>query len=138
MPVLKLTDSMMDIITKMSGGNPGALTVVMDLSNKAKEIDPDSADPFLLTLMLLDDRDIRGTDLYVLWNDNCFRDTRKFLVLVRAHQFGFLTKERFLRAAKDQTRTHVFSEEEITDLDAKVCEALPNFRRSQFANSEAI
>ena len=38
---IQLTDSVMDIVIKMSDGNPGAVTVCMSLLTEAAKIDPD-------------------------------------------------------------------------------------------------
>ena len=43
MSLIKLTDTPMDIIIKLSEGNPGAVTTLMEIFSRGDKIDPDGA-----------------------------------------------------------------------------------------------
>ena len=74
--------STMDMIMTMCEGNPGALNVIMQMMN-----DPRS----FMDILLCDSLDIRGSKLYMLFNDCCGRDTDKFnrtLMMLRCGVFS--------------------------------------------------
>ena len=62
-PKIELTDSTQDVFVKMSEGNPGALTVLMDMFNG----DPNN----VLLVLSLDDMNIRGPQIWVGYKDYC-------------------------------------------------------------------
>lgn len=68
---ISLDMSVLDIVTEMSEGNPGALTVMMDLISK----NPDSG---VFTLLHLDDMNIRGSQIWVGYKDYAGEDIAKF------------------------------------------------------------
>ena len=55
---IELTDSMNDMLFKMSEGNPGGLNVLMGLMDR---------DP--LVFLALDDMNIRGTQIWIGYKD---------------------------------------------------------------------
>ena len=126
---LKLEDNGMDVMVKMSDGNPGALTALMDIMKNAEEIDPQGAFGGMGAVMLLDGWEIYGTDIYILYSDKCNRDVRKMLMLMRATQMGMFSNEKLKEMASDQMRQVNLTEEEMTDLDNQVCERLEEFAR---------
>ena len=88
---LKLSMSINDMFIKMSEGNPGALTVLLELFNNDPKVDPDS---FLLnygSIFLLDTFEIYGVSIYILWNDICGGDIIKVICLLRAAQLGIIS-----------------------------------------------
>ena len=63
---------MMKLVLRYAQGNPGALTFLMEL------LEPKNMDVFIPIVFKLEDcKSIRGTNLYVLWNDLCGRDMEK-------------------------------------------------------------
>ena len=60
----KLTGNMsaMDMIMIMSEGNPGAISVIMQMMNDSRSF---------MDILLCDSLDIRGSKLYMLYNDCC-------------------------------------------------------------------
>lgn len=122
---IKLNMTVLDVITAMSEGNPGAVTACVELLKHGEHIDPDAAfgglDPFLG----LDTLHIWGSRLYMLWNDVCDRDVGKMIAVLRAYQFGQLA------GADIQTIHHAIDNRgEGLNLDAVVSavqECLPNF-----------
>jgi len=124
---IKLKDSITDIVYKMSDGNPGAVTAIMEmLQPTAQAIDPDSALGPIGKLMQLDTMEIYGVDIYILWNDVCGRDMIKFFTILRAYQLGLINPEVIKEIASDQDRQklHYINVEELHSLVKK---ELPDF-----------
>lgn len=128
---IKLTDTLMDVMMNMSDGNPGAISALADLSHRSEEIDPDSALRAIGGILALDTYGIYGTEIYILWNDQCGKDTRKLLILLRATQMGKFSVSRLKQFAEDQMRSELISEEEWSRLDKFVCDKLPSFQRPE-------
>ena len=126
---ITLTDTILDVVTKMSDGNPGAINTMMLILKEAKNIDPQAFMDGLSVLLSLDDMGIYGTEIYILSNDQCNRDIRKLLMLLRATQLGFISRERIKKIASSQTRENLLSEKEMDLLDNKVCSELDQFSK---------
>lgn len=80
--------------------------------------------------MLLDTWEIYGSSIYILWNDKCDRDPRKFLLLQRMCQLGFLSDTKLKAMADDQMREVDLTEQEWLELEEKVLDRLPEFQRA--------
>ena len=130
MSKLDLKDTVMDAIIKMSEGNPGAITALMEIIQKGNSIDPQSFAGDLSAILGLDTMKIYGTEIYILWSDKCGRDTRKLLMLLRAAQLGFLSQQKLKEMSEDQMREVNLSEEEFSKLDKKVCNRLTGFQKA--------
>lgn len=130
---IELSDSTVDAIIKMSDGNPGAVMALMEISEKAGSIDPQSALGGIGPILSLDTWEIYGSSIYVLFNDKAGRDVRKLLVLLRATQLGLFSVAKLQQMAADQAREINLSDEEWTELDEKVCAQLAEFQRPQTA-----
>jgi hypothetical protein len=130
MSKLDLKDTVMDAIIKMSEGNPGAITALMEIIQKGNSIDPQSFAGDLSAILGLDTMKIYGTEIYILWSDKCGRDTRKLLMLLRAVQLGFLSQQKLKEMSEDQMREVNLSEEEFSKLDKKVCNRLTGFQKA--------
>ena len=76
---IELTDSTVSALTKMSDGNPGAASAMVEIIQKGGKIDPDSAMGGLGAILSLDTHRIYGTDIYVLFSDICDKDVAKML-----------------------------------------------------------
>ncbi len=70
MTVITLEDTIIESIVKMAEGNPGAITVMMSL---VKEVDYG-----LISIMKLDDMNLRGWKIWVGFKDFCKSDINKF------------------------------------------------------------
>lgn len=124
---IKLQDNLMDVVTKMSDGNPGAITTLMQmLQPTAQVIDPDSIMGTLGKIMNLDTLEVYGIDIYILWNDVCNRDMVKMFTVLRAQQLGFISAELIREISADQNRSKL-DKIDIEALHAKVKKELPNF-----------
>lgn len=125
---ISIEDTAIDIVVKMSDGNPGAVACLSMIINAAPEIDPqDLMSPFG-PILSLDQHGIYGSSIYVL-STKCNRDVRRLLMLLRAVQLGFLGAGRLKELAADQTRQINLTEEEFARLDEQVCERLDQFSR---------
>lgn len=128
MTIIKGKESMMEVFTKMSEGNPGAVTTMMEIWEKSPTIDPDNLLGGLGPILAFDTYGIYGTDIYILWNDQCDRNTRELLMLMRATQLGFFSEARLKQMAGDQSHTDVLTLEEMSKLNDKVMKEVPNFQ----------
>jgi len=125
---LNLDDGMLEITTKMSGGHPIAMNVIMQLFAEGSKIDKDTPMGGIGTLLNLDSLEIYGTDIYILYNDICDRDLVKTIAVVRASQLGFLDGKILKDACSRQDR----SGKKMIDVELlykKVYEYLPKFNR---------
>ena len=128
---IEMTDTTMDVLVKMSDGNPGAITAMMEILAKHDAIDPQAAFGGLGAIMLLDTWEIYGTDIYILFSDICNRDVRKLLLLMRATQMGDFSHTKLQSLAADQTRQVTIDDDEWKKLDDLVCEKLTEFAPAQ-------
>ena len=77
--------SMEDMLFTMSEGNPGALTCMMQML----ESDPMG----ILDILMFDSMGIYGSKIYMVWNDCCGRDMRKFKKTLQAFREGKFSQE---------------------------------------------
>ena len=127
---IELEDTFINAMMKMSEGNPGAATALMELVTETPKIDPQSAFGELSVLLSFDTHGIYGTEIYIIWNDKCDRDARKVNVLLRAVQLGILPESKLVEMAKDQRRQVNLTPEEWEDIDSKVCDQLEDFQKA--------
>lgn len=114
--------SFMDIMIVMSDGNPGALTTMMTMMDKAESIDPDSILGGLGKIMSLDTHGIYGSRIWQLYSDVCKKNMNTTLGLMRAVQFGFLSEHKLSHAIDNYGEGL-----DIGNLLKQVKERLPNF-----------
>ena len=126
---LELSDNYMDIVMKMSEGNPGAMTALMELAGVSPTVDPQSALGILGPAISLDTHGIYGSDIYILWSDKCGRDSRRMLLLLRSVQLGFNSEAWLKSLAEDQTYSVMISDEEWESMEEKVCGQLEQFMK---------
>jgi len=82
----KITGDMniMDMMMVMSEGNPGALTVLMQMMQNPTSI---------FDVLLLDSLDIRGSKIWMLYSDSCGKNTGKFNRTLMALRCGAYSQE---------------------------------------------
>ena len=85
---LSLEDSLSQIISKLSEGNPGAGTVLSHVLNYAGGIDPRDAGGGFGPLLSLDTLGIYGSDIWLLYKDVCKENLTWFVGVLRAVQLG--------------------------------------------------
>lgn len=123
---ITLQMSKVDAILALAEGNPGALTVIMQIM-KREDIDPDAFMGPFGTLLLLDSHNIYGSRIWVLYKDVCGENVVNMLGLLRAVQLGILSEYTLNTAIDNYGRIR---DEEKIDIDScleQVRERLPNF-----------
>lgn len=83
-----LNDTFVSILEKISEGNPGALTCLMEMIKKQDWYFPDTE--VMVYILHLDDLGLYGPELYMLWNDCCGRDLNVMETVLRNYQCGKL------------------------------------------------
>lgn len=73
---LDLNDDLLTIVTKMSEGNPGCLTFLMEALSKTNQF------RFVEMVLRLDKAELYGSHIYMLWNDCCDRDLDKTIGMI--------------------------------------------------------
>lgn len=122
---LQLTDTTIDVVSKMSKGNPGAMTTLMAILAD-KTIDPDNIMGGMGVILSLDSIGIYGTDIYVLHSDICGGELAHTLAVLRAVQLGFFNGETLQDACSRQDYSGR-SMVPVDELYEKVTKELPNF-----------
>lgn len=109
-----------DLLVHLAQGNPGASFVCRELLRLGVQVDPDG-DTTFGCLLALDNLEIRGSNIYKLWQDICKENTAHVIALLRAEHFGLLPVEEIRRAleGKAYLNAGLFVEE--------VKKRLPNF-----------
>jgi len=130
MPKISLNDNLVEAITKMSDGNPGAMNAMIKLQEDAPKIDPQNPFGPFGPILSLDSYEIYGTDIYILFNDKCGSDSRKMMLLLRGTQLGKLSEAKLKEMAADQMYKVNLTEEEWEELDTQVCEQLEEFQKA--------
>ncbi len=126
---IKMGEGLQNSVINMAEGNPGALVAILNIIKEYELIDPEAALGGAGFLLSLDDMEIYGSDIYVLFSDKCGGDIRRMIMLLRASQLGFLSRDKIKEMSKDQMRSINLSEDEYLALDDKVCERLDKFKR---------
>lgn len=93
-------DNAMSSVIKLAGGNPGAITVCMELLKKAEEIDKDSIFGPFSGLLLLDSAGIYEDKIWYLYKDNCKQDLVAMMAVLRGFQLGLISQQQ-LHSATD-------------------------------------
>lgn len=122
---LDLNSTFQDIILHVSEGNPGALQVCMSILKENEIIDPYDWVAGIGTLLRLDDMNIIGSKIWILFKDICECKLSHFLGLLRANQLGYLTDFDIHNAINNSRGKIVFDKKEILQ---KVKNRLPNFK----------
>lgn len=90
-PRIRLEDTLLDIFSKMSEGNPGAMTVMAQILQHGNEIDPAGFEP-VMKILMLDTWGIYGSDIWVLYKNICGQNIANLITLIRAAQLGMIDK----------------------------------------------
>lgn len=123
---IQLNDNSTAILTKMSEGNIGALSVLINLMKEEGSIDPDSALAGIGTILDMDTMGIYGSHIWILYKDICKQDLKKLVAIFRGHQLGLVREEAILAAAFESK----YSSLDPDDILEKVKEKLPEFAKT--------
>jgi len=125
MSKIDLNSTFQDVIIYVSEGNPGALQICMTILKEDKIIDPDAFLTGIGTLLRLDDMNIRGSKIWILFKDICEGKISHFLGLLRANQLGYLSDWEIYDAINNSRGKITFDKKEVLQ---KVKDRLPNFK----------
>ena len=120
---IDLNDSMLDVMTKMSEGNPGALTVCLNIIKNGEAIDPDNAMGGLGIILSLDTLGLYGSKIWMLFKDVCESDLAQMLAVLRGWQLGMLSETQVRHAVENRGDGI-----NVSDICAKVVKRLPRFQ----------
>ena len=134
MSILSQTDTLESTILKMADGVSGALEALGKIVNQGPDIDPQMEYSGIGHLFLLDEWEIYGLGIFILFNDKCKGDVRKFLLLLRATQLGKYPKSKIKELASDQHQQVTISDEVWREVDYVVCRELPGFKDASSSN----
>lgn len=121
--IKSLNMTAVDVIVALADGNPGAVSVMMQMLKEGERIDPDNAMGGFGNLLSLDSLDCYGPRIWMFYKDVCGQSLHAMLGLMRAYQLGFLSQDK-LNAAIDGDRASV----DVPALLAKVKERPPAFQ----------
>ena len=91
--ILTLDDTVQSALMKLSGGNPGALRVMLQVLEQAERIDPDSLGGAAMVLLHLDELGIHGPKIWMLYGDVCKENLSHMMGALRAVQLGIISRE---------------------------------------------
>ncbi|MFA5558174.1 MAG: hypothetical protein WDA59_01760 [Methanofastidiosum sp.] len=93
MPRVTLQDNFMDVMYKMSEGNPGAVSVLMQLYKEVPNIDPQNIMGGIGAILDLDTLGVYGPRIWMLYKDVCGEDIAKTNWMLRAWQLGIISED---------------------------------------------
>lgn len=131
--ILTLEDDPRSAITKMCKGNPGALSVLVELCNKGHEIDPDAFAGGMTHLMSLDSLNIYGPDVWMLYKDVCGQRISHMVAVLRAVQLG-ITPSATVKDAIQNYGQGI----DVDEIFSAVCERLPSFAKANVLESATV
>jgi hypothetical protein len=102
--LLTLHDTTQSALMKLSGGNPGALTVMLQILEHAERIDPDRFGGAALVLLHLDELGIHGPKIWMLYKDVCGESISRMMGALRAVQLGIISRETLDKAIDNYGR----------------------------------
>jgi len=123
MPILKETDNNKTCISLLCKNNPGCIRSLIELAEYYDSI----KNPHIEVLglfHLLDQFEIYGTEIYILWNYKCGKDIKKFILLIRAAQFNIITLKNLKRMVGNQGREFNFTEKDFELIEDQVKDVL--------------
>jgi hypothetical protein len=122
---LCLTDTTQSAIIKMAEGNPGAVSVCIQLLKGEAAIDPDSVLGGLGGILMLDTLELYGSSIWMLYKDVCNKDLTSMCAVLRGYQLGFLTATQIRHAIENYGEGI-----DCSEVLASVKERLPQFGRA--------
>lgn len=125
MSKIDLKDNMQNVVIKLCMGNVGALQVCMDIFKQAKIIDPYGALGGLGVLLSLDDMEIYGSHIWILYKDICKQNLVDMLAVLRAKQLGYIYAESIKHAILNRGQGV-----DVKNCYVQVKKRLPNFAKN--------
>jgi len=81
----------MDIMVKMGEGNIGGVTVLINIMENCRKIDPDNALGGFSHILYLDTHEIYGSNIWILYKDVCGENITNMLAILRGVQLGIIS-----------------------------------------------
>jgi len=119
---IELSDTIQDIVVKLAEGNPGALSVCVQMLTETEKIDPDAILKGLSGLLMLDTLGIYGSEIWILYKDVCGEDITDTIAILRGFQLGIVTENQLHYAIQNRGNGL-----DINDVLNQVKKQLPNF-----------
>jgi hypothetical protein len=119
---INLEDSMVDIVTKMSEGNPGAISVCTKFLQCAQQVDPDNMFGGVGPIMMLDTYGMYGSKIWMLYKDVCNENIAHTIGMIRATQLGIVDVRNLNYAINNRGRGI-----DVKEIMSKVNHKLPLF-----------
>jgi hypothetical protein len=119
---LKLDDSLVEVVQKLSDGNPGAISVCAQLYNGSEHIDPQNFMKGWGQLISLDSFGIYGEDIWMLYKYVCNQSLVHVVALLRGTQLGIISREKLTAAIRNRDEGL-----DLPKIYEEVCRRLPNF-----------
>ncbi len=95
---ITLTDTLDTCVSKLAEGNPGAISVLVQMTRQSPGVDPQNAMGSVGPLLSLDTHGIYGSRIWMLYKDICGQDIVKTLAALRACQLGLLAECELINA----------------------------------------
>ena len=127
---INLMDSGKDVLIKMAGGNPGALTVLMGMLKDGGQIDPDGFMGGMGAILSLDTHKIYEERIWMFYKDVCGGNLTDMLGVLRAVQLGFLAEATLNKAINGHYGI------DVEALMVQVRERLPRFKKAEKVQAE--
>lgn len=124
---IDLDDTIMDIICKLSGGNPGAMNVMMQMLAQTGTIDPNHVLGGAGAVMALDTLNVYESKIWVLYKEICNEDLVTMLGLMRGVQLGYMHTSELTEPLSTQHAS--IPAARIAEVLAMVRERLPAFAK---------
>lgn len=128
--ILTLDDTTQGAIMKLAQGNPGALTVLMQVMQQAERIDPDSIGGPTMVLIRLDELGLHGPKIWMLYKDVCGQSVSRMMGALRAVQLGIISDSVLVAAVDNYGRG--------LDLEAALAAVKTRLPRFQLETPDAV
>lgn len=123
---IDFNDTVIDSFLKMADGNPGAITVMLQLMDETPHIDPDNILGGFGNILDFDTMGIYGSDIWILYKDVCGESIENVVALLRGRQLGLLNEN----TIDAHIHAHSFGGKPYTEYDSlvkSIREIIPNF-----------
>jgi hypothetical protein len=121
------TETVKDMLIKMCDGNPGGLNVMMAILEEQKRIDPDTAMPGVMGVLMLDTYEIYGSRIWIFFKDCCDSRIEGVLACQRVVQLGL----KDISWLNSHVGEHYGKPIDVDSIIKLVQEKLPNFNKQQ-------
>ncbi len=122
-PRLDMTENTVSACFKMSGGNPGAINVLVECFKKNPSIDLDDRFGPYGPMLRMDGLGIHDSKIWVLYKDLCNASIVNFLALLRANQLGIVSEKEI----HDAIFSGKIDKDRLLEIVSLVKKALPLF-----------